>query len=400
MSDTFSKPSNGFIVLMALLMSVTAMSIDAMLPALSLIASDLGADHANQQQYIISCLFLGLAVGQLIAGPLSDALGRKPLLFACVLLYIAGSFACYVADSMTQLLLGRIVQGLGAAGPIVSCVSIIRDRHAGRQMAQILSLVMMIFIMAPVLAPAFGQGLLYVASWRAIFLFYVVYAAAIMLWVHFSLPETLPPERRTPFRVSTLIHSTKLVLANRATLCYSLAMGCVFAGFIGYLSSTQQIFQQQFEIGDAFVIYFGLQALGFGVSSLLNSRWVETLGMRYLVLRALICMVALGALVAVISLFFVLPFWCFFIFGLLSLFFVGLLFGNLNALAMEPMGDIAGTATAIISTIANIVSLSIGTIIGQAYNLTLIPIAVGFFSTGIVAWLLVMMAERSRVASE
>lgn len=396
MSDPHTQPSKSFIALMAMLMSVTAISIDAMLPALSMIATDLGATHANQQQFIISALLLGLAVGQLIAGPLSDALGRKPLLFGCILIYLSGSLLCYLASTMELLLLGRVVQGLGAAGPIVSCVSIIRDRHAGRQMAQILSLVMMIFIMAPVLAPAFGQGLLYLASWRAIFLFYLVYASGIMLWVFLTMPETLPPERRTAFRVATLLHSGKVVFAHRATLCYSLAMGFVFAGFIGYLSSTQQIFQQQFQIGDSFVIYFGLQALGFGLASMLNSRWVETLGMRYLVLRALACMITLGVLASLLSIFFVLPFWCFFIFGLLSLFCVGLLFGNLNALAMEPMGDIAGTATAIISTIANLVSLSIGTLIGQAYNLTLVPIAVGFVGTGIVAWLLVMTAERAR----
>ena len=178
-----------------------------------------------------------------------------------------------------------MIQGLGAAGPWVSCVSILRDKFGGREMAKVLSLVMTVFITAPILAPALGQGLMLLTHWRVIFVFFVVYAVAVGVWALIALDETLPPENRVPWRVKTIWHGFKEVLAHQATRQYALAMGLVFACFIGYLTSLQQIFQVQYQVGGVFVVYFGLQALGFGVSSLINARFVEQFGMRYIVMR-------------------------------------------------------------------------------------------------------------------
>ncbi|MDP4607719.1 MAG: multidrug effflux MFS transporter [Burkholderiaceae bacterium] len=385
-----------FVALMATLMSVAAISIDAMLPALAHIGRDLNSTYVNQPQLILSAVFGGMAIGQLVAGPLSDAFGRKPLLLGCLALYMVGAVVCLLSHSMGVMLLGRVIQGLGAAGPVVSVVSIVRDKFQGREMAKVLSLVMMIFIMAPVLAPALGQGLMWLAQWRVIFAFFVLYALCVGAWVWLALDETLPPSQRVPWRVATIWHGAKHVVGHPQTLRYAVAMGLVFGSFIGYLTSTQQIFQVQYQVGSIFVVYFGLQALGFGVSSLLNSRWVETLGMRYLVMRGLVALVAIGVGMATLSAFMTVPFAVFFGFGLVALFCIGLLFGNLNALAMEPMGHIAGTAAAIIAAIANVISLTVGTVVGQLYNGTLVPVALGFASLGGTALWLVWRAEQHK----
>ena len=246
-----------FVVMMATLMSVAAVSIDAMLPALGQIGVDLGSANANQPQLILSAVFAGMAVGQLIAGPVSDAVGRKPLLLWCLLVYLLGAVVCLFANNMGTMLLGRVVQGLGAAGPVVSCISIVRDKFHGREMAKVMSLVMMIFIMAPVLAPALGQGLMLVAHWRIIFGFFVLYGVAVGAWVLMSLEETLPLAKRIPWRITTILQAAKEVLGHQQTRNYAIAMGLVFGSFIGYLVSTQQIYQVQYQIGNVFVVYFG-----------------------------------------------------------------------------------------------------------------------------------------------
>ena len=396
MSEKSANPSLNFVLLMASMMATTAISIDAMLPALGEIGKALNASHANQSQLIVSVLFFGLAIGQLIAGPLSDAIGRKPLLFLCLVVYVAGAIICLLAPNMNTMLAGRAIQGLGAAGPVVTAISVIRDKFEGPAMAKVMSFIMMIFIMAPVLAPAIGQFILLFVSWRAIFVFFIIYAAVIFICVNLFLEETLTPENRRPFQIKSILKGFKIVVTHRPTLLYSLAMGCVFAGFIGYLTSTQQIYREQFGIGEMFVVWFGLQALGFGFSSLLNSKFVEKLGVSYIVSRALVLLIAIGAIMAIWSSVAGVPFAAFFIFGIIALFTVGLLFGNLNTLAMEAMGALAGTATAIISFIANLVSLSIGTLIGQLYDGTLLPLSIGFLVMGTLAFILLKLADRAR----
>lgn len=326
--------SKEFIALMAILMSVVAISIDAMLPALGIIGEALGVTHPNQAQYIISAIFIGMAVGQLICGPLSDALGRKKILYGGLSLYLAGSVVCLASSTLELMLVGRVIQGLGVAGPYVSCMSIIRDRFSGRPMARVMSLVMMIFIMVPVIAPAIGQTIVSLFSWQAIFVMYIVYALGIMAWIAFRLQETLHPQDRIPFRLATILSGTKTVLTNRKTVCYTLCMGFMFGALIGDLNSAQQIFQVQFGVGEMFVVYFGLQALAFGASSLLNARMVERLGMRYICQRALAVMVGASLIFLVMHFLMPITFAMFFIYGVVSLFCVGLLFGNLNALAM------------------------------------------------------------------
>ncbi len=386
--------SKEFIAMMAVLMSVVAISIDAMLPALGIIGKAMGVTHPNQAQYLISCIFLGMAIGQLICGPLSDAIGRKNILYGSISLYLVGSVMCLLARSIEVMLLGRFIQGLGVAGPNVACISIVRDRFSGRPMARMMSLVMMIFIMVPVIAPAIGQSLMLVSSWHAIFVLYIVYALAVLLWITLRLPETLLPENRIPFRIGTILHSAKRVVTNRRTIIYTICMGFTFGAMIGDLNSAQQIFQVQFGVGEMFVVYFGLQALAFGAASLVNARMVERLGMRYICLHALSVMSGTSLLFLALHAIIPITFWWFFFYGVILLFCIGLLFGNLNALALEPMGDIAGTAAAIIGATSISLAIPLGTLIGQLYDGTLIPLASGFALLGLGALGLMLWVEK------
>ena len=385
-----------FTVLMAMLMSVVAISIDAMLPALGVIGGDLRVENLNHTQYVIGLLFAGMAAGQLVAGPLSDAFGRKRVLYYGIGLYLAGTLTCYFADTFEALLVGRLIQGLGVAGPYVSAVSIVRDRYSGRDMARAMSIIMMIFIMVPAVAPSLGQAVLAFASWRAIFLLYAVYACVVTAWIFFRLEETLPPERRIPFRAGNLVRGLQEVFSNRVTVGYTACMGVCFGAFIGYLNSSAQIFQIQFGVGDMFAIYFGALALVFGLSSLLNAQLVGRFGMRAISRWgfsgiALLSAVFLGLhLVTAITL----PIFLAFLAAVFFLF--GLVFGNLNAIALEPMGQIAGLAAAITGAASSAMSLCIGSLIGQLYNGTLVPVFSGFAVLSLCALVVMKLADRQR----
>ncbi len=385
-----------FIAMMAVLMSVVAISIDATLPALGIIGNELKVAHPNQAQYIISFIFAGMAIGQLVSGPLSDALGRKKVLYGGLVIYLVGSVVCLLSHSIEVMLVGRFIQGLGVSGPYVSTMSIVRDKYSGRGMARIMSLVTMIFIMVPVIAPAIGQGILFLASWRYIFGLYILYALVVGTWVFFRLDETLPPKDRIAFKAANIMHGVKTVLQNRVTVTYTITMGLVFGALIGDLNSIQQIFQDQYKVGSMFAVYFGLQALSMGASSLINSHLVEKLGMRYICIRAVMVMIVASLILLVLHAFGPISFWAYFFYGMALLFCVGLLFGNLNALAMEPMGHIAGMASAIIGASSSVIGLTLGTIIGQLYDGTLFPIICGFLVLGGAAFL-IMFFERSHL---
>lgn len=395
-----SIPNKEFIVLMAAIMSIVALSIDAMLPALVAIGHDLGVSNPNHAQFIISTIFAGMAIGQLVCGPLSDALGRKKLLIMSFLLYLVGSFICWSAISLEQMLIGRVIQGFAAAGPYVSTLSIVRDCYSGYAMARIMSLVMMIFIMVPVVAPTLGQLMLRIGSWKSIFILLFFYALAVMVWVIFRLKETLPPERRVAFSVANIRHGVFTVLGNRTTVCYMLCAGLVFGALIGYLNSCLQIFQSLYHVGDAFAFYFGALAFTLGIASLLNSRLVQRFGPRLICIRALWGMLIASVVLLLLQFIVSTPLWLFMAYAAVIFFCFGLLFGNLNALAMEPMGHIAGIASAIIGAISSIISISAGTLIGQLFNHTLMPVIGGFLVLSLLALATVFAVKINTSATE
>jgi MFS transporter, DHA1 family, multidrug resistance protein len=381
---------------MALMISLTALSIDTVLPALSKAGQDLGLTDLNQSQYIISFLLLGLTFGQLIYGPVADSFGRKRSVYIGLVIFIVGCFISYIADSFEWMLFGRFLQGFGAAAPRVSSVAIVRDLFTGREMARVLSFIMAVFIFVPVVAPALGEAIQVFSHWRMIFAVFLLIALIITVWMYFRLPETLKVEYRHPFSLTEVYTSLIRVITNWQTLGHTVSAGFVFGCLIGYLNSAPQIFQNYYGTGYLFVVYFSFSAFSIGVSSLVNSAVVRRFGMHKISLISLIGLVGL----ALIFLPFTVihpantPLWGFLLFSIASFFCLGLLFGNLNAMAMEPMGHRAGVASSVIGALTTAISVLVGTVIGQMYDSTLIPLVAGFLTATFTALLIELFLLR------
>ena len=402
MTDKEAAPGPGLgetIVLLAFMISFVALSIDAMLPALPDIGRDLGVERVNDTQLVISVLFAGLATGQLIYGPLSDSLGRKRPIYAGFILFLFGCLLSTFAPNLTVMLAGRFLQGLGAAAPRIVVIAMVRDQYAGRVMARIMSLVMAVFILVPVLAPMIGQGILLVGPWQAIFGMFFSLALLSLIWFAARLPETLPVARRVPLSPRLVVRSFVAVCRNRMTMGYTLAAGLSFGAFIGYLTSAQQIFQVEYGLGKLFPFYFAVLALGIGSASLVNARLVIRHGMRRLSFLALIVLSAcsIAFLPAAHAAGGQPALWALMAYLMLSFFCVGILFGNFNALAMEPLGHIAGVGSAVVGSLTTFVSLLLGTWIGQSYDGTVLPLVTGFAILGLAALALMVWTERGRL---
>lgn len=364
---------------MAVLICLVALSIDAMLPALPDIGRDLGTSDPNQPQLVLTALFLGLSIGQLFYGPLSDSIGRKPAVYLGLFIFLVGCVLSILATSFEMMLAGRVLQGLGAAGPRVVTIALIRDLFEGRAMARIMSFVMMVFIMIPAAAPAIGQAIQALYGWRAIFVSFFAIACIGLFWFWRRQAETLPVESRTPFALAPIIAGILETLRNRAAFGYTLAGGLVFGAFIGFLVSAQQVFQETYATGSAFPAYFALLALAVGSASFFNGRVVMRFGMRLLSKWALQVM-------CVLSVAFTIYIWgwqptplftIFMAYMMVSFFCFGLLLANLQSLAMEPLGHIAGVAAGVVSSVTTFMSLILGTLIGQAYDGTIRPLIAG-----------------------
>lgn len=382
MSDPYT-PRAGFgefVTLMALIMCLVALSIDAMLPALDQMRDALGVAEANDIQLVISVVFLGVAVGQLIYGLLADAVGRKRTVYLGFVLFISGTFCSLLAQDLTTMLIGRFLQGLGAAGPRIVTVAIVRDQYKGKEMARVMSLIMTIFILCPVVAPLLGQGVLMIAGWREIFALLLVLALIAVSWFGLRQHETLPPEKRIPIALPRIRENLREIAGQRAAISYMVAMGFVFGAFIGFLSSVQQVMQGVYGLGAIFPVYFAALAISVGSASFSNAKLVMRFGMRPLALFATAAITVLSALALplFISQSGVPPLWLWTAYLLLTLFCVGLLFGNLNAMAMEPFGHIAGIASSVVGAVSTIIAVALGTVVAQQFNGTVLPVVSGF----------------------
>jgi len=399
------KPALGFtefIALMAMMISLVAMSIDGMLPALSDIGKDLAVQRDNNTQLIISLFILGIAVGQMIYGPLSDTIGRKPTVYAGFCLFMLGCLLSLLAVNFGMMLAGRILQGLGLAGPRVVTIAIIRDRYEGRAMARMMSFVMAVFIIVPAIAPAFGQGILMLAGWRAIFGAFLALALAVSIWFAARQPETLVPGHRKPFSLKRTAVVFREICAIRAAFGYTLAAGLIFGAFQGYLNCAQQIFQIQYGRGAWSPLYYAVLALSIGGASLWNSRLVMRYGM-----RSLTRWFSLN-LGAISTLFFLIasllkghpPLWALMLYLIISFFSLGLLFGNLNALAMRPLGHIAGAGAGIVGSFSILLAVPLGILIGQVYNGTVLPLVCGFALLGTAAAVVIHKTDEGKPVSQ
>ncbi|MGB3665573.1 MAG: multidrug effflux MFS transporter [Bermanella sp.] len=390
-----------FIVLMAALMSMVALSIDAMLPALGIIGQDLNVANANDSQLIISSVFLGMAFGLIIYGPISDSFGRKKAIYLGVGIFLIGCLISIFAQDFEHMLIGRVLQGFGAAACRVVTIAMMRDKYDGKEMAKIMSLIMMVFIMVPALAPSVGQLILFVADWHGIFVVLIILALASVIWLHTRQDETLAVEKRAPFSLTNIKRGMIETIKHPESRTYTLGAGIMFGAFVGYLSSSQQILQVQYGTGELFSLYFGALALAIGFSSFANSKLVMKMSMQTL------CIAALSVVFSTSIVFFIYaefvnenPGLLSFMLYMLSTFFCfGILFGNFNSLAVHPLGHIAGVATSVISTVQTLISVMVGSYIGQHYDGTIIPLILGFticsgITLSLVVWLRLRVSSR------
>ncbi len=383
MRQTTARPAPGpgeFVPLVALLVSLVALATDAMLPALPAIGRDLEAPGRNDVQFVVTAMFLGLGLGQMVFGPLSDSIGRRPAIHAGLLLFMAGCLVSLLAPTFEAMIAGRVLQGFGAAGPRVVTMALVRDRYEGRRMARILSFAMAVFVLVPAIAPALGQGIQGIGGWRAIFAAFLALAAVAFLWFGLRQPETLPPARRRPLSPRAVGGAVLEVLRIRTALGYTLATGFVFALFVAYLSSAQQIFQEAYSTGALFPAYFGALALAIGGASLANGRLVMKHGMQRLTGAAamVIALLSAGAWALAFAFEGLPPLWLFTAYMLAVFLCIGLLFGNLNALAMEPLGHIAGAGSAVVASLSTFISIPLGAIVGLGFNGTVSPLIAAF----------------------
>ena len=395
-SDT-AGPGVVFLVVMGLLTSIGALATDIMLPALGVMGRDLGVADINHTTLVVSIFFLGTAIGQLVVGPLSDAFGRKPVVIWGYGLFIAGCLLSLVVESWTLMVAARFLQGLGAAAPRVVSVAIVRDRYKGRAMARIMSIIMAIFILAPIIAPLMGQGLIYLGGWKATFAGLVLVAVPSAVLFNSAIEETLPSTHRRRFRPATILDGLIQVCSQRVTVIYMLVMGLVGGPFIGYLATSRQIFQDIYGVGDMFVIYFALGSIAAGIASLLNAKLVMRHGMRRLTRIATTVLTMVSAVLwAWTGLAGTPDFMVFMLWQTSFIFCIGMIFGNLQALAMEPLGHVAGLAAAIFGAVSTLISLPLSWLVSGYFQNTIAPLVGGFAVAGTVSLLLMTAAGRHR----
>ena len=386
--------------MLALTMALGALGIDLMLPAFDEIRSafDLAAD-STRVAGIVTTYMLGLAVGTLLYGPLSDRVGRRPALYRGFLLYGMGALGAALAPSLSTILVARLLWGVGAAGPRTMVLSIIRDSYHGDELAKRMSTVFAFFVLVPVLAPALGAGIVAVAPWRWVFWFCVAYVGAIALWA-MRLPETLDAADRIEFRPSEVLHAVRTVLGHRQTVGYMLALTVSFGAFVSYLASSELILSDVFDRAELFPVFFGALASVMGAAMLSNGRIVDRFGVRRTVRRALVGYVAAAGALAAVAAWSggSPPLWLFSLLLAIVLTMHALLIPNANALAMDPMGSVAGTAASVIGFISTGGGAALGAIIDQSFNGTVTPLALGFLLSAVAALALVGWAEAGRRA--
>jgi len=390
-----------FIALMGMTSATIAFSIDAMLPSLPEIGKALTPEAVNRAQLVLTSFVLGMGIGTFFTGPLSDAFGRRRVLLGGFVLYMIGAILGMLAGSLELLLAARVIQGLGSAGPRVVAIAVIRDRFSGRQMAQVMSFVMMVFTLVPAFAPSMGAGLIYLVGWRGLFGAFVVFAIINSLWFGLRQPETLAPENRREFRPDKLWEGVKEVLSNHTVRITIVVQTMVFGALFGMLSTTQQVFDVTFDQGANFPLWFGGVALVSGGASIVNATFVARLGMRRIIRVTLATQILLSGGFAAFVGFGIMPesiYFPVFLFWMTSVFFMaGMTIGNLNAIAMEPMGHMAGMAASVTSAIFTVSAVAIAAPIGLAFDGTPLPLAIGVFCCVTAGLILMQMIRKEPI---
>ncbi|CAI8204149.1 MAG: Bicyclomycin resistance protein [Glaciecola sp. HTCC2999] len=386
-----------FVALMALLSSLVALCIDAILPALSQIGTALNSSGAQQNHLMISLFFVGMAFGQLFFGPFADTKGRRATIMLGLVIFALGTGICMVANSMEMMLFGRFVQAFGVSGPRISCMAIIRDIYVGNQMAKVMSFIMMVFIMVPMIAPIMGQLIMQLFNWWYILVAFLVIGLLTGIWFMLRQPETLTKANRQPFSMTQATISAKFILLHRQVMAYIGVMGCIFGAFLAYISASQTIYQEMYDMGDWFPYIFATLAFSIGIASYINSQLVERFGMVKLCHIALYGHIVVSFFILLMALDFDgMPPIAMFVASLfIDFFFVGIIFGNMNSLAMQPLGQVAGMGAALIGAISSAISVPIAIFVDSFLTTNILPIIIGFLIFGLISLLLFKLAGRA-----
>lgn len=384
-----------FIALMASLMSLVALSIDALLPALKQIGIAIGIQNPADNQLLITMIFLGLGFGQLIFGPISDSFGRKPIIYLGFIIFVIASFICVSATSLEIMLLGRLLQGVGLSAPRTISTAMVRDSFSGDYMAKIMSFITVIFILIPVIAPALGKLLLDTYGWQFIFNSQLIYGAIVVFWLWKRQPETLKEENKKEFTFSLFVNGTIEFLKHKQTIIFTFISGFITGSFMVYLSATEHIFREQYRLSEEFPYIFAGLAISVGLATFLNGTFVIRFGMLNLV-KIFTLTFTIIALVYVVLFFGKSnpPIYTLLIFFGLQFFSIGFLFGNLRALAMQPIGHIAGVGAAINGFVSTLMAVPIATFIGRFITTTSLPLFAGFLVCGCLSLFLLLILKR------
>ena len=386
-------PEWEFIALVAMLFATIAFSIDAMLPALSTIGQELSPEAPNRAALVVGAFVFGMGFGTLFTGPLSDAVGRKGVILWSYLVFIIGALIAGTAPTLEIMLAGRFLQGLAAAGPRIAALAMVRDLYNGPKMASIMSMTMVIFGLVPAVAPLLGQAIMLGFGWRAVFFAFAGFALVASLWMGLRQPETHPPSARRPMRLATLWDAMKIALSNRVFRFAVAVQTMIYAALFSMISAIQPVFDISYGRADSFPLWFGLMAILSMSASFINSRIVVRFGMRRIIMTALgVQIVMAGAALTDLLVTGTLPFAAFFIWATSVMFLVGFTLGNLNALAMEPMGKIAGMAASVSGAISTVLSVIMAMPISLAFDGTPLALIAGVLACvsvaiGLMRWL-------------
>lgn len=385
-----------FIPLMALLTSLIALSIDSVLPALEIIGHDLHVNNLKDTQLIIITLFAGMSIGQFFYGPLADNIGRKPSIAIGIFIFLIGSLCSIYANNLSIMLMGRFLQGLGVSGPRIVTMTIIRDCFSGREMARIMSIMMTVFILIPIIAPSFGFWIMTISHWHYIFIDIALISIALLVWFYLRQEETLNPKYKQALNIKQVIENTLKVVSHRQTVVYSIISGLIFGSFLAYISGAQHIFQNIYQTGDNFPYYFAVLASALGIASLINSAIVKKLGMRKISFFAISAIALINIVssayalnltnsLSLLQTMFVLS---------LTFFLFGLSFGNINALAMEPLGELAGIGAGVVGSISTLLSIITAYLIGVFLNSDIVILLIGYVFSALISLIIIHFHHR------
>lgn len=380
-----------FIGLTAMMMAITAFCIDSLLPGLPMIGAELSPDELNRAQLVISAFVLGIGAGQLVTGPASDTFGRRPIIMIGLTLFILAGLAAREADSLSALLFWRFLQGVGTSAPRTVGMALTRDLYSGRMMARVSSLSFMFFVMVPAVAPWLGQQVILAWGWRAMFLVYISQGFLVGLWFMARQPETLTDAARKPFTFARFARGIREVFSLRRVVLHITVLGLGFGLLLSFIISAQPVFVDALGAGEKFPLFFAAMTLVSAPAGLLNARLVLRLGMSRLVTLTYSVQMVLAGTLAVVWALGLVPeawgLWVFFAWGCTVFVMNGFNFGNLNALAMEPLGHVAGTGAALIGAVSTAISVALAAPIGLAFNGTPVPLITGVAVLSLLAWI-------------